>query len=264
MTLEGLDKSLNYIGNACGKISEDIVYLHKNPEDVLFVVPFRGGLPIWKGISYGFHKIMKDRGEGSYEESVIYLPASSIVKDRDTFIEESIHATMKKEYGRRKYEAIAVVDEAASGSCSKMVFDNVKKGVMDYSEDRDWKRFYWRTLPVELYILVGNSGRLLNPRIQKLSNVFHYPIEGKIITFDNDEIYPISYITEVGRKISKRDGKIYKIVEPDVMFEENKLWDNVLKEIEKGVDEYFEVRKLEKIIKDESCQNFEVSDKKGV
>jgi hypothetical protein len=79
----------------------------------------------------------------------------------------------------------------------------------------------------------------MNPRIQKISNVFIYPINDDIITTDNSEIYPIEYVTEVRREVSK-DGKIYRVVKPDVVFEKNENWEKVVKGIEEGVDEFFE------------------------
>jgi len=115
----------------------------------------------------------------------------------------------------------------------------VKNGVKEYKQEKEWKRFYWKKLSIELYLVVANKGEKLNPRIQKISNVFIYPIEDEIITTDNSEIYPIEYVTEVRREVSE-DGKIYRVVKPDVVFEENEKWEKVEKEIEKGVDEFFE------------------------
>jgi hypothetical protein len=120
-----------------------------------------------------------------------------------------------------------------------MVLDNVKNGVKEYKPEKEWKRFYWKKLPVELYLLAAKKGEKLNPKIQKMSNVLIYPIEGDIITIDNSEIYPIEYITEVRREVSE-DGKIYRVVKPDVVFKKNGKWEKVVREIEKGVDEFFE------------------------
>lgn len=242
MAIEKVE-DLRYIGNACGKMSEDIFELHPDLEKALFVVPLRGGWPIWKGTSYGLHKISREKHEVGYEANVVYLPASSIVEKRNEFIQKSVASLLGREFPTKHYESVVIVDEAASGSSSKMVFDNVKRGVKDYKEDKDWKRFYWKKLPVELYLVVAGNGRILDPRIQKLSNVFHYPIEGRIITTDNGKIYPIEYITEIRKEVST-DGKTYRVVKPDILFGRNELWNEVVKEIEWGVDEYFESRKF--------------------
>jgi hypothetical protein len=231
---EEFNYKLHEIGRACGKIAYDIVDLHKNIEKILFIVPLRGGLPIWKGVSYGLYKLL-----GSFEADVTFLPASSIVEERDVFIQESLTHLLEKLYPQKEYKAIVIVDEAVSGSSSKMVLDNVKNGVKEYKQEKEWERFYWKKLPIELYLVVANKGEKLNPRIQKISNVFIYPIEDEIITTDNSEIYPIEYVTEVRREVSE-DGKIYRVVKPDVVFEENEKWEKVEKGIEKGVDEFFE------------------------
>jgi hypothetical protein len=225
---------LHEIGRACGKIAYDILDLHKNIEKILFIVPLRGGWPIWEGVAYGFYKQV-----GSFESDVVFLPASSIVEERGTFIQESTTHLLLKLYAQKEYKTIIIVDEAISGSSSKMVLDNVKNGVKKYKPEKEWERFYWKKLPIELYLVVANKGEKLDPRIQRRSNVFIYPIEDEIITTDNSEIYPIRYVTELRREISK-DGKIYRVVKPDVVFEKNENWERVRREIEKGVDEFFE------------------------
>lgn len=238
---EEFNYKLHEIGRACGKIAYDIVDLHKqiedlykNIENILFIIPLRGGLPIWKGVSYGLYKLL-----GSFEANTTFLPSSSIVEERDTFIQESLTNLLKKLYPQKEYKAIVIVDEAISGSSSNMVLNSVKNGVKEYKTDKEWKRGYWKKLPIELYLVVANKGEKMNPRIQKISNVFIYPINDDIITTDNSEIYPIEYVTEVRREVSK-DGKIYRVVKPDVVFEKNENWEKVVKGIEEGVDEFFE------------------------
>jgi hypothetical protein len=230
------------IGYTCGKIAEDIAEQHRDLEKVLFIVPLRGGLPIWKGVSYGLSKISKKLGSAP-EINVMYIPATSTVQDRDKFIQQTISSYLKRYYDKNEFEAIAIIDEAVSGSSSKMVFDSVKNGVKDYSDDKKWKRFYWQKLPVELYLLASDNGRHLNPRIQKLSNVLIYPIDGKIITTDNSPIYPVEYVTEIEKRESS-DGKVYSVVKPDVIFKINSKWNNVVREIENGVDLYFKQKTL--------------------
>ncbi|MEM7814361.1 MAG: hypothetical protein QXK48_02175 [Candidatus Aenigmatarchaeota archaeon] len=96
-------------------------------------------------------------------------------------------------------------------------------------------------MSIELYLVAANKGEKLNPRIRKMRNVLIYPIEDKIITTDNSEIYPMEYVTEVGRRGSE-DDKIYRVVKPDVVFEKNEVWKEIVKEIERGVDEFFEAQ----------------------
>lgn len=231
---EEFDKKLREIGRACGKIACDISYLYQNMEKILFVVPLRGGLPIWKGISYGLYRKL-----GSFEVDVVFLPATSIVEERDKFIENSITNLFKRLYPEKNYKAVIIVDEAVSGSSSKMVFDSVKNGVKNYKQE--WRRFYWKDISVELYLIVSNKGEKLNPRIQKMRNVLIYPIEDEIITKDNSEIYPIEYVSEIRKEVSE-DGKVYRVVKPDVVFEKNDIWNKIVEEIEKGVDEFFETQ----------------------
>lgn len=231
------------IGYTCGKMAYDIKELHKNLEKVLFVIPLRGGLPVWRGVAYGLSRLDKTNNGLSPELSVAYLPASSVLKERENFIKRSITDILKREYKTKEYEAIVIVDEAISGSSSKMVFDSVKKGIKDYRDERDWKRFYWQRLPVELYLLAAERGQHLNPKIQKLSNVLVYPLDGRIITTDNSSIYPLEYITEIDRRVSS-SGKVYAVIEPDVLFKKNKKWNAVVREIEKGVDRYFQEQNL--------------------
>ncbi|MEM5869757.1 MAG: hypothetical protein QXR09_01170 [Candidatus Aenigmatarchaeota archaeon] len=232
---EEFNKKLREIGRACGKIAYDIKNLYKGEvEKILFVVPLRGGWPIWEGVSYGLYKQL-----GSFEADVAFLPATSIVEERDKFIENSLTHLFKKLYPERNYKAVIIVDEAVSGSSSKMVFDNVKNCVKNYKPE--WKRFYWKDLSIELYLVAANKGEKLNPRIRKMRNVLIYPIEDKIITTDNSEIYPMEYVTEVERRGSE-DDKIYRVVKPDVVFEKNEVWKEIVKEIERGVDEFFEAQ----------------------
>jgi len=70
-----------------------------------------------------------------------------------------------------------------------------------------------------------------------------YPVPGRIVTTDNNELYPIKY-PNVIKEVESKDGKKYKVVSPDVMFVENSKWKEVLRLIEKGVDEYFESREV--------------------
>ncbi|MEM5766486.1 MAG: hypothetical protein QW423_02535 [Candidatus Aenigmatarchaeota archaeon] len=232
--MEELNKKLREIGRACGKIAYDIIHSYKDMEKLLFVVPLRGGLPIYKGVSYGLYKKL-----GSFESDVVFLPATSILEEREKFIENSLTHLFKKLYTERNYKAVIIVDEAVSGSSSKMVFDNVKNGVKKFNPE--WKRFYWKELSVELYLIVANKGEKLDPKIQKMRNVLIYPIEDEIITTDNSRIYPIEYVTEVGKRVSE-DCKIYRVVKPDVIFKKNDVWKKIVDEIEKGVDEFFEAQ----------------------
>jgi hypothetical protein len=232
------EKEFNYklreIGRACGKIACDIVELYKNCfGDILFIVPLRGGLPIWKGVAYGLYKKL-----GCLEVNVAFLPASSTVEKRDDFVKESMSSLLKKLYPKEKYKRIVIVDEAISGSSSKMVLDKVKDGIKSYKPEKEWKRYYWRELPIELYLVVAHEGKKLNPRIQKMSNVLIYPVQGNIITTDNSEIYPMEYLAEIGEK--SKDGKLYRFFSPDVVFKKNEIWGKVVKEIEAGVDQFFE------------------------
>ncbi|MEM2959914.1 MAG: hypothetical protein QW261_16555 [Candidatus Jordarchaeaceae archaeon] len=233
---EEFNSKLREIGKACGKIANDINCFYKDMEKILFVVPLRGGWPIWKGVSYGLYKVL-----GSFEADVAFLPASSIVKKRDEFIEDSLTHLFRKLYLGRSYKNVIIVDEAISGSSSKMVFDSVKGGVKNYKPDKEWKRSYWRKINVELYLVVSNQGEKLDPRIQKLRNVLIYPIKDEIITTDNSKIYPIEYVTEIEKRVSE-DGKVYRVVEPDVVFKKNSLWKRIVEEIEKGVEEFFELK----------------------
>ncbi|MEM5853708.1 MAG: hypothetical protein QXS37_01285 [Candidatus Aenigmatarchaeota archaeon] len=232
MKYEEFTRKLHEIGRACGKIAYDVISLYKDVDKILFVVPLRGGWPIWEGVSYGLYKKL-----GSFEADVIFLPASSIVEERDKFIEDSLTHLFQKLYPERSYKSVVIVDEAVSGSSSKMVFDSVKNGLKKYRPE--WKRFYWKYLNVELYLVVSNRGEKLDPRIQKMRNVLIYPIEDEIITTDNSEIYPVKYVTEIERRVG-RDGKIYRVVRPDVVFESNDTWKKVVRGIKEGVDEFFE------------------------
>ncbi|MEM5870319.1 MAG: hypothetical protein QXR09_04120, partial [Candidatus Aenigmatarchaeota archaeon] len=225
-------ESLYEIGRACGKIARDIVELHENLEEVLFVVPLRGGLPIWAGVRYGLYKCL-----GPFEADVLFLPASSTVEKRSEGIEEKISSLLKKKL--KNYRAVVIVDEAISGSSSKMVFDSVKEGVKNFNPDREWRRSYWERISIELYVVAARLGEKLNPRIQKLRNVLIYPVTGNIVTTDNSKVYPIEYINEIRREKGK-DGIVHKIVSPDVLFKRNKYWREVVNWIEKGVEGYFE------------------------
>lgn len=198
-------------------------------------------MAVWEGVAYGLYKQLS-----CFEADVAFLPASSIVEKRDDFIQENLAYLLKKLYPTKDYEAIIIVDEAVSGSSSKMVFDSVKRGVKNYKSEKDWKRFYWNKLPVELYLVVADRGEKLNPRIQKMSNVFIYSIESSIVTTDNSEIYPMEYVTEVRREISE-DGKVYRVVKPDVVFENNRIWKKVVREIEEGVDKFFNNKNYNKV-----------------
>ncbi|MEM5829844.1 MAG: hypothetical protein QW040_03925 [Candidatus Aenigmatarchaeota archaeon] len=226
-------EGLYEIGRACGKIAKDIVELHKNLEEVLFVVPLRGGLPIWVGVGYGLYKCL-----GPFEADVLFIPASSTVEKRSERLEEKISSLLKKRL--ENYKAIVIVDEAISGSSSKMVLDSVKEGVKNYTPDNGrWRRSYWERISIELYLVAAHLGKKLNPRIQKLRNVLIYPVTGNIVTTDNSKIYPVEYINEIRREKSE-DGIVHKIVSPDVLFLENKYWREVVNWIERGVDKYFE------------------------
>jgi len=236
------ESKLYDIGFACGKMAEDISRLF-SLDKILVVVPLRGGLPISKGVVYGLDKIA--RASETFETSpipetdVVYVPASSIVKDRNEVIENLVSDRINRMYGERGYKAIVVLDEAISGSSSNMVFSAVKNSVKNCKEDKNWKRFYWKELPIHLFIVSAYNGYKLEPSIQKLSNVLIYPIEGNIITTDNSKIYPLEYWNVVGRRTSTKNGKEYNVVEPDILFFNNEKWDKTVEGIEKGVDGYF-------------------------
>lgn len=229
-------KELYELGFQCGKIARDIVKLvGKNLEKVLFVTPLRGGLPIFRGVSYGISRLL-----GSFEADVLFLAASSIVEDREGSISRVITKTLKK----KEYKSIIITDEAISGSSSKMVLDSVKDGVKNYREDKDWKRFYWKHVQIYLFDVVAYKGIKFDPRIRKLRNVMIYPVNGKIITTDNDEIYPIEY-PNVIKEVKSKDGKKYRVVSPDILFVEKPKWKRILKLIERGVEKYFESERRE-------------------
>ena len=228
-------KNLYEIGYQCGKIAEDIINItNDDVSDSLVIVPLRGGLPIYKGVTVG----LKELFGKAYETDVMFIPASAIVEHRDRIISSLVRKALdkRKKLGK-EYKHIIVLDEAISGSSSKMVFDAVKRGIKSYRPDKYWKRNYWKEIQPHLLIVTAYKGKKLNSRMRKLGNVKTYPVKEEIITTDNNEIYPVEYIN-VKRYVRSKSGILYPVVSPDVLYYDNPKWRKVVEGIEIGVKGY--------------------------
>jgi len=230
--LEAREKEdLKRMGRAIADMAAD---LHKNGniENALFIVPERGGGPIFQGLVRALGQM------GHKEIHTVHLPASSIVENRDKNVREIVSKILKKNRG--KYSKIYIIDEVVSGSSANMVRKAVVDAVKELDESKEWKRWYWQKLPVQVISLAAYNGEKIDGRIRKLAtqgSFRFYKMHGRIPTMDREDLSPVQY-PDVRRIVySKRQKKTAKVVGPHILYDpqNRETWEAVKKAIEEGV-----------------------------